>query len=102
MKMTKMMITLFLTIVISVSACTRETSPDNYNLVFTSNRDNNNWDIYKNNFDGTNTVRLTDQPGIDANPSYSPDGKKIAFQSDRDSNLEIYIMDAICGSTAGT
>ncbi len=39
-------------------------------------------------------ARLTDNPGNDLNPVWSPDGKKIAFQSNRDGNLEIYIMNA--------
>ena len=28
------------------------------------------------------------------NPAWSPDGKKIAFDSDRDGNWEIYVMNA--------
>jgi TolB protein len=35
----------------------------------------------------------------DDNPSVSPDGKKIAFMSDRDGDIEIYVMNAD-GSTA--
>jgi Tol biopolymer transport system component len=27
-----------------------------------------------------------------ANPQWSPDGRKIVFQSDRDGNFEIYVM----------
>jgi Tol biopolymer transport system component len=47
---------------------------------------------------GQDLVRLTDQPTEDAWPSWSPDGTQIAFQSNRDEDLEgdldIYVMDA--------
>jgi len=39
-------------------------------------------------------VRLTDSPGYDAECSYSPDGKKILFVSDRDGDPDIYLMNA--------
>ena len=38
-------------------------------------------DIYSSNQDGTQIVNLTDSPGYDAEGSYSPDGKQIAFCS---------------------
>ena len=38
--------------------------------------------------------RLTDNPGIDESPSWSPDGRSIAFFSKRDDNEDIYVMDA--------
>ena len=46
------------------------------------------------NADGTNPVRLTTSAGFDENPSWSPGGKRIAFDSMRDGNLEIYVMNA--------
>ena len=46
------------------------------------------------NADGSNQVNLTDNLGDDWEPTWSPDGKKIAFVSDRDDNKEIYIMNA--------
>ena len=46
------------------------------------------------NADGSGTTRLTNSPGFDENPSWSPDGKRIAFDSMRDGNLEAYVMDA--------
>ena len=56
----------------------------NGKIAFTSNRDGN-LEIYVMNGDGTNQVRLTNNPGIDDHPSFSPDGKKIAFISQNDS-----------------
>jgi len=38
-------------------------------------------------------VRLTNNNAQDTGPSWSPDGKKIAFTSNRDGKTEIYLMD---------
>ena len=44
--------------------------------------------------DGSNTTQLTYNSADDAVPYWSPDGRRIAFHSDRDGDLEIYVMDA--------
>ena len=45
--------------------------------------------------DGSGQRRLTDSPGLDGFPAWSPDGERIAFVSARDGgNCEIYVMDA--------
>jgi len=52
------------------------------------------WDLYVMQADGLDPVRLTDSPGDDTGPSWSSDGQRIAFVSDRDGNREIYVMNA--------
>ncbi|RMF81540.1 MAG: hypothetical protein D6737_04680 [Chloroflexi bacterium] len=39
-------------------------------------------------------LELTDADGFDNHPSWSPDGAQIVFQSGRDGNLEVYVMNA--------
>ena len=51
-------------------------------------------EIYVIDADGKNQRRLTNNNVEDMNPDWSPDGQRIAFQSDRDGNSEIYVMDA--------
>ena len=47
------------------------------------------------NADGTNARVITEE-GYDncKNPSWSPDGSRIVFQSEQSGNFEIWIMDA--------
>jgi hypothetical protein len=74
---------------------------NNTKIAFVSDRDGNH-EIYSMAVDGSNQQRLTNNSVSDEVPFWSPDGKKIAFYSDRDSvpypspgyNFEIYVMDA--------
>jgi len=81
-------------------------SPNGKKVVFVSNRDGNQ-EIYVMDADDNNPAdgngddlrRLTTgYPLPDANPTWSPDGTKIAFTSFRDGNNEIYVMNAANGS----
>ena len=73
---------------------TETTAPETtakYKIAFMSDRDGNN-EIYTINVDGSEQVRLTNNPADDADPSFSPDGSKIVFYSGRDGNYEIYTI----------
>ncbi|MBI3942707.1 MAG: S8 family serine peptidase [Chloroflexi bacterium] len=72
-------------------------SPDDLYLAYTSQRAADN-EIYVMTFDGRNPRNLTNAPSDERAPAWSPDGKQIAFATDRESqpgypNWEIYVMD---------
>ena len=81
-------------------------SPDGKRIAFVSDRDGHipegrawfTFEIYVMDADGGNQQNLTNNPRGDRSPSWSPDGKRIVFESDRDNdrghNIEIYVMDA--------
>jgi TolB protein len=46
------------------------------------------------NADGSNQTNLTNDPAPDTDPTWSPDGTKIAFISTRNGNQDIYVMNA--------
>ena len=51
--------------------------------------------IYVVKADGSGLRNLTPKPvGAYAAPAWSPDGRKIAFVSNRDGNSEVYVMNA--------
>ena len=83
-------------------------SPDGAQIVFSARRDGHveneaaiTHEIYVMDSDGENQRRLTDNRNNDWEPSWSPDGKRIAFMADRKGNIDkfdIYVMDADGGN----
>ena len=83
-------------------------SPDGKRIIFASDRKDHfrgeagiTSEIYVMDTDGQNQQRLTNNHKNDSSPSWSPDGKQIAFASDRKGdlvNFDIYVMDADGGN----
>lgn len=73
-------------------------SPDGRWLVFTGGRKEtpdgpDKYDIYKIPSDGSGgEIRLTDSPGLNDGPEYSPDGRWIYFNSTRTGLMQIWRM----------
>jgi Tol biopolymer transport system component len=71
-------------------------------IVFASNRTTgpgvrnptHDFEIFTADRDGKHTKQLTFNTATDEFPAYSPDGKYIAFSTDRDGNNEVYEMKA--------
>jgi Tol biopolymer transport system component len=68
--------------------------PADEEIVFYSDRDGD-IEVYTMRSDGSDVTQLTFNDAIDIDPTWSPDGSKIAFMSTRDGGeWEIYVMDA--------
>jgi Tol biopolymer transport system component len=64
-------------------------------IVFSSDRGTSNkYNLYVIDPSGGEATAITKDAGNNFNPCWSPDGKKIVFNSDREGNHEIYVMDA--------
>lgn len=63
-------------------------------LLYSSTRHRQTSDIYRQRIDGSAITQLTDDENNDVMPALSPDGKTIAFASDRSGNWDLYLMDA--------
>src|SRR3954463_9762935 len=68
-------------------------SPDGKWLVFASTRHSEHSDIYLQRVDGLSVTQLTFDEADDAFPTFSSDGKQIAFCSTRAGSWDLYVMD---------
>jgi Tol biopolymer transport system component len=66
-------------------------SPDGKWLVFAAIEDQN-LNLFVMPSMGGKAVRLTSEPRFNGNPRWSPDGTKIAFNSTRSGNFDIWLM----------
>ena len=62
-------------------------------LVHASTRHRATSDLYIKSVNGQTLRQLTDDPGNEVMPAFSPDGTRVAFASDRSGNWDIYIVD---------
>ena len=70
-------------------------TPDGESIIFVSNGRDGNWELYTyNRFGaaGQQITRLTNHPAQDSLPAVSPDGKHVAFLSDRGGKWQVWVM----------
>jgi Tol biopolymer transport system component len=76
-------------------------SPDGAYVACSFEEKDGNTDIYVWTSDGSRKVRVTDHPGRDENPVWSPDGKYIVFLSDRNRSVDLWAVQIKNGATVG-
>jgi len=69
-------------------------SPDGRKIAFTASQNGGTTDVWVADADGGNPQRLTRESSDDLSPCWSPDGKRIAFVSNRAGSPQIYVMNA--------
>jgi Tol biopolymer transport system component len=70
-------------------------SPDHCWVAFTSNRNDNDDELYFISMRNAEIIRITQLPGSDKWPTWSPDGKRIAFVHTGENNsYDIYMVNS--------
>lgn len=69
-------------------------SPDGEWLAFASTRHSPHSDIYLQRVNGLAVTKISADAADDAFPTFSPDGRRIAFCSNRSGSWDIFVMDA--------
>jgi Tol biopolymer transport system component len=70
-----------------------------HRILFRSSRDGAESVIYLMNDDGSNLTRISDPAGVASNHTWSEDDALIAYQSDLDGDLDIYVYEVSSGIT---
>ncbi len=73
-----------------------EWSPDGKKIAISLNPSGDlvEWDIYMVNVTNGALTRVTNQPGAEMNPTWSPDGSKLAFDMSWGANRQVFTMNA--------
>jgi TolB protein len=69
-------------------------SPDGQRVVMSLGTPDGSSSIYEMDLRSRQSRRLTQSSGIDTGPSYSPDGRQIVFESDREGSQQLYVMNS--------
>jgi len=69
-------------------------SPDGSLIAIESVGNSGESDVYTVRLDGSGLTNLTDSPAYEGAPAWSPRGDQIAFASDRDGGLYIYVINS--------
>lgn len=72
-------------------------SADGSKIAFMANKRDGNWEVYTVNRDGSGLRNLSGDPANDGLPAWSPDGKYVAFVSDRGGKWAIWLVSASGG-----
>ncbi len=75
-----------------------EFSPDGKRLALVLSGSSGNFDIYVLDLASQGLTRITDDPAIDTEPTWSPDGQTLYFSSDRGGAPQIYAVAAQAGA----
>ena len=70
-------------------------SPAGDRIVFSARqKDRPDADVYVASLDGSQRRNLTNHPGIETSPTWSPTGRQVAFVSDRSGSPQLFAVDA--------
>ena len=69
-------------------------SPDGKRILFRRMLGEMNSEVFVAEADGSNPRNLTNHPSFEGWPSWSPDGRQIAFAGNRNANYQVFLMNA--------